>query len=133
MAYGLPVERRNGPRLVGDEMRREFPLCLLTDSVGMARQAAYEMGMDVCPVLDEEGVVLGLCTRASLHAHPSINVELVMDPGPTTVRPSMPVAKAFKLMERDKIPLLLVTTPEGKLLGFFNHRGGAEAAVGSAP
>lgn len=133
MAYGLPVERpEDGPRLVGDEMRREFPMCLLTDSVGMARQAAYEMGVDLCPILNEEGVVLGLCTRAALHAHPSIRVELVMEPGPITVRPSLRVEKALKLLERDSSPVLLVTSPEGKLLGFFKPRNG-EAARGIAP
>lgn len=121
MAFGLPTVRgRHSPPLVGDAVDRYVPRCRPEEPVGAARDAAYNRGMDICPVVNAEGVVLGLCTRVSLHAHPSIVVELVMEPGPLTVRPSMPVADAMKIIEGKKMHTLLVTTPDGKLLGSFN-------------
>lgn len=118
MAYGLPVERGpDAPPMVIDFMVRDVPRCHPENPVGAARDAAYEMGIDVCPVVNEEDVLLGLCTRNSLHAHPSIAVELVMEPGPVTVRPGMPIEEALRILERKKSRPLLVTTPDGKLIG----------------
>ena len=122
IAYGLPIERgRDAPAMVGDVMARELPRCGPHDLVGAARDAAYEMGMDICPVVNEQGIVLGLCTRSSLHAHPSIEVEHVMEAGPLTVRPSMAIEQALHRLERKKGRPLLVTTPDGTLIGYFDR------------
>jgi CBS domain-containing protein len=127
MAYGLPVERGpDAPQMVGELMVRDVPRCHPESPVGAARDAAYEMGMDVCPVVNEEGVLLGLCTRSSLHAHPSIAVELVMEPGPVTVRPNVPIEEALRILERRKGRPLLVTTPDGKLIGCLDPSAAAE-------
>jgi CBS domain-containing protein len=104
----------------------DVPRCHPESPVGAARDAAYEMGMDVCPVVNEEGVLLGLCTRSSLHAHPSIAVELVMEPGPVTVRPNVPIEEALRILERRKGRPLLVTTPDGKLIGCLDPSAAAE-------
>jgi len=131
MAYGLPVERGPGmPPIIGDFLEREVPCCRQGELIGDARQAAYEMGLDMCPVVTDGGILIGLCTRNSLHAHPSICVDLVMEPGPLTARPSMPVHEALEIIERQKIRSLLVTTPDGKLIGQFNRRAAARANRG---
>ncbi|HEX2385566.1 MAG TPA: CBS domain-containing protein [Candidatus Binatia bacterium] len=130
MAYGLPVERGpNMPPVVGDLINRDVPRCHAGDSVYAARQAAYEMGVDFCPVVNNEGVLLGLCTRNTLHAHPAITVDLVMEPGPITARPSLPVKEALGILERKKTRTLIVTTPDGKLIGCFDRR----AAIAAKP
>jgi len=132
MAYGLPIVRGDHlPPLVGDALDRDVPRCRPEEPVGAARDAAYNRGMDVCPVVNAEGVVLGLCARVSLHAHPSIAVELVMEPGPLTVRPSMPVTDARKIIACKKMRSLLVTTPDGKLIGVFNSKSAAHAGDGA--
>ncbi len=132
MAFDLPIVRgRDLPQLVCDVVERDVPHCRPQDPVGVARNAAYDRGMDICPVIDSEGILLGLCTRISLHAHPSVAVELVMEPGPTTVRPSMPVKDAVKILERKKEHSLLVTTPDGKLIGSLNDRAVASARDGA--
>jgi CBS domain-containing protein len=132
MAFGLPIVRgADLPPLVGDAVDRDVPRCRPEPPIGSARDAAYDRGMDICPVVNGEGVVLGLCTRVSLHAHPSIAVELVMEPGPLTVRPSMLVADAMRIIERRKVHSLLVTTPDGKLFGTFNGKTAACAADGA--
>jgi CBS domain-containing protein len=131
MAYGLPVERGQAmPPVIGDLVNRDVPRCHVGDSIDAARQAAYEMGMDVCPVVNLEGVLVGLCTRNTLHAHPSIAIDLVMDPGPITARPSMPVKDALDILERKKTRTLIVTTPDGKLIGCFDRRAAMAAARG---
>jgi CBS domain-containing protein len=131
MAYGLPVERGpTMPAVVGDVMNRDMPRCRAGNLSGAARQAAYEMGMDICPVVNDEGVVVGLCTRNTLHAHPSIAVDLVMESGPTTARPSMPVKDALDILEREKTHSLIVTTPDGKLIGCFDRRAANAATHG---
>ena len=126
IAYGLPVERGlHMPPMVGDFVIRDVPRCHPDDLIGAARDAAYDMGVDVCPVVDAENILLGLCTRTSLHAHPSIAVHLVMEPGPVTVRPSLSVEEGLQKLERKKNPFLLVTTPDGRLIGYFNHKAAA--------
>lgn len=128
MAFDLPVVRgRDLPQLVTDVVERDVPHCRPEDPVGAARDAAYGRGMDVCPVVNADGILLGMCTRVSLHAHPSIAVELVMEPGPTTVRPSMPLKDAVKILERKKLQSLMVTTPDGKLIGCLNDGAAASA------
>jgi len=132
MAYGLPVERGSTmPPVVGDLINRDVPRCRAGDSIEAARQAAYEMGMDICPVVNDQGVLVGLCTRNTLHAHPSIGVDIVMEPGPVTARPSMPVNEALDILERKKTRTLIVTTPDGKLLGCFDRRAAIEATRGN--
>ena len=132
MAFGLPIVRGEDlPPLVGDAVDRDVPRCRPEQPIGSARDAAYDRGIDICPVVNAEGVVLGLCTRVSLHAHPSVPVELVMEPGPLTVRPSMPVADAMKILERRKMHFLLVTMPDGKLIGAFNGKTSACAVDGA--
>jgi len=131
LAYGLPVER--GPKMspmVGDLINRDVPRCRAGDSIEAARQAAYEMGMDICPVVNDDGVLVGLCTRNTLHAHPSITVDMVMEPGPITARPSMAVKEALDIMERKKSRTLIVTNPDGKLLGCFDRRAAISATRG---
>src|SRR5689334_3348283 len=131
MAYGLPVERGQAmPPVVGELVNRDVPRCRVGDSIDAARQAAYEMGMDVCPVVDGDGVLVGLCTRNTLHAHPSIAVDLVMEPGPITARPSMPVKDALDILDRKKTRTLIVTTPDGKLIGCFDRRAATAATYG---
>lgn len=133
MAYGLPVERGpNMPPVVGDLINRDVPRCRAGDSIDAARQAAYEMGMDFCPVVNDEGVLLGVCTRNTLHAHPSIAVDLVMEPGPITARPSMPVKDALDILERKKTRTLIVTTPDGNLIGCFDRRAAIAVNHGEA-
>jgi len=122
LSYGLPAERGSDTRLAGDFVDRGVPRCRFTSLVGDAKQAAYEMGLDACAVVNAEGIVLGLCGREALHADPKQSVGQVMDPGPTTIRPSATVESALKLLHEGNLRVLLVTTPDGRLLGCFDRR-----------
>ncbi len=122
LAYWLPVERSREFRLVGDFVEREMPRCRIDDPVGEAKLKAYELGMDICAVVNDEDVVLGACTREALHAMPRRKVEEVMEPAPRTIRPSKPVGAALELLEKMPARSILVTTPDGRLMGCFSRR-----------
>jgi CBS domain-containing protein len=122
LAYGLPAERAEEIRLVGDFIEPEVPRCRLDDPVGEAKLSAYELGMDICAVVNAEGVVLGACSREALHGPVHVKIEEVMEPGPPTIRPSMAVEKALESLDRRKARSILVTNPDGKLMGCFSRR-----------
>lgn len=50
---------------------------------------------------------------------PTASAEQLMDGGPTTVRPSDPLEKAERLLEKSDRGTVLVTDSDGKLLGAF--------------
>ncbi|MBI4524006.1 MAG: CBS domain-containing protein [Deltaproteobacteria bacterium] len=120
----MRIERQNRePELVGDRIERPVPTCRLTETVGAVKQRASETGIELCPVVNEAGVVLGLCARTSLHARPMTPVEEVMKSGPMTIRPSMTVEAAVQMLDQYDKETILVTSSDGKLIGLFRrHR-----------
>jgi hypothetical protein len=74
-----------------------------------------EAGWDTCVVANEQGVVLGRLRRKELDSQPESVVEDVMQIGPSTIRPNDSLEQ---LRERlAKVGSLIVTTPDGVLLG----------------
>jgi CBS domain-containing protein len=47
-------------------------------------------------------------------------VERVMEPGPSTVRPKEPAEGLLERMRKKKVPAVIVTTKNGRLLGAGN-------------
>ena len=77
---------------------------------------SYRYGF--CVVVNDRRIVLGRLRRSTLAgADPDAPVEQVMEPGPSTVRPSM---DARQLVERN-LGAAIVTTPEGVLVGIFDR------------
>jgi Mg/Co/Ni transporter MgtE len=88
-------------------------------------------GWDICVVVNERKVVLGVVRSKALAADPDGKVEAVMNPGPATYRPNVPVGDLLKVMrDRDLHGNSLVTTPGGVLLGTVS-RDQAERSVAS--
>ena len=122
LAYGLPVEKKpQGVAMVIDHMQKEFPVARLSDPVGDIRLRLEQAGFAICPVLDNEGIVLGAIDRAAVSADPATPAAAVMDPGPATVRPSISLDSAVKQLARQKADEMLVTSSNGKLIGFFRR------------
>jgi CBS domain-containing protein len=67
-------------------------------------------------------VVLGLLADEELRAAPDAVAEDSMRPGPTTVRAHEPLAPLLERMEKRPAGVILVTTPEGILLGVLRPR-----------
>ncbi len=132
MAWGLPREGRSASvPTVGEVTRRDVPTCSLTDTVGDARDRTRAAGSDLCAVVTGDGVVLGLLRGEQLDSDPGATVERVMRLGPTTYHLGAKAPEAAERMRERGVRALLVTTPDGALVGVL-RREDAERAAGEA-
>ena len=131
-ANGLPKEGTLASiPTIGEVARRDVPTCGLRDKVGDARDPAQKAGWDRCVVVNEERVVLGVLREAEWSTHPGSTVETVMRNGPGTFRPHEPVGKLAERMRQRGASSILVTTPDGRLIGLL-YRKDAERLAGTA-
>jgi CBS domain-containing protein len=68
-------------------------------------------------VVNEEGIVLGRVGPAELRGRGDAVVESVMQPGPSTVRGHEPLDALIDRMTKANVTEMIVSTPEGRLLG----------------
>lgn len=129
LAYDLPSEGRdvNTPR-VGQIVRRDVPTCAMGDHLGGVRKRIRVVGWDECLVVNEQHVVLGRLRGAALEAPAETIAEAVMEPGPTTTRPDEPLTKLVPRLQDKHVERIIVTTPDGRLVGIA-ERGSAERAL----
>lgn len=113
MAYGLPVEGTDGPFL-GDQVVA-VASCGADATVGDARGLLDGMDPDaVVVVLAADGLAVGEVGRDTIAGQDDGDLLLdVMDPVPTTVRPSVTVASLAEAGGGRR----LITTSDGRLLG----------------
>src|SRR5690242_14299462 len=91
-ASGLPREgQQSSIPHAGDVVDRTVPTCKPTDAVGQVRDRVRTTSSDVCVAVNDQHVVLGLLRARALSADADTPVETVMDPGPSTFRPSVTV------------------------------------------
>ena len=108
MAYGLPVEGADGPFL-GDELV-EAVTCDVGATVGDVRRLLGDSPVIVLA----GGLAVGEVDADTLEGHgEDVKLLDVMDPVPTTVRPSVTVAAASESGGGRQ----LVTTSDGRLVG----------------
>lgn len=87
--------------------------------MGDLRERVRAGGWDLCVVIDQERVVLGLVLADALSADPATPVEEVMDAGPVTFRPNLPTGELPHYLTKHRIPHALVTTSDGLLIGLL--------------
>jgi CBS domain-containing protein len=100
-------------------MQDEVPTCRLDESVGQAGARAEERGYAVSAVVNENGIVLGVIGKRDWNTDPTASVEQLMDPAPTTLRPSDPLEKAKQMLSESDRGAVFVTDSDGRLLGVF--------------
>jgi CBS domain-containing protein len=128
LAWGLPREGRTAQvPTVGEVARRDVPTSGLADRVADAKARAQAAGHDACVVVNERRVVLGLLRREELDADPDAVAEQVMRAGPTTYRPNVPAGEAAERMRARRVDALLVTTPDGVLVGLLRREDAGRA------
>lgn len=122
-AYGLPIEgaRASIPR-AGDVARRDVPTCQLTERIGDVQMRIRALGWDQCIVVGPDNVVLGRVRHRQLGQAPELPVEEVMEPGPTTIRPDTILADLVARMQARRVGTIIVTNPDGQLLGVVLRR-----------
>ncbi len=101
-------------------MDTEVPTCRLTDRIGEVRERVRAAGRDLCVVVNDQQVVLGLLRKKELDGGDDITAEQVMRPGPGTFRPNLTLEEMLNFMRDKGIKTnSLITTPEGRLLGII--------------
>jgi Mg/Co/Ni transporter MgtE len=131
-ANGLPREGRSADiPWAGDLARDDAPTCAPDERVGDVRERVVATGYDICVVVNEHRVVLGVLRGNALIKAPDARVADVMELGPNTLRPNRPVEELLASRPNQGIKSWIVTTSHGVLLGLL-ARADAERAVEKA-
>ena len=118
IAVGLPTDRAEQPsRRVLDAVRREVPTCAPDAPAGPALQQARAQGWDRCVVIAGHRIVVGMLRAGRISAGEQTPAAEVMQPGPATVRAHEDLDATRQRMNERHVAHLLVTTPDGTLLG----------------
>lgn len=126
-AYALRMEGEFAdiPK-AADVVRRDVPTCVLTERVGEVYQRCQTAGWKVCIVVNESRIVLGRLRREVWEADPETPVEEVMEEGPTTFRPDHFLEPLVKRMRDKNAGSVIVTNPDGVLLGILYRKDAEE-------
>jgi len=124
IAHGLPVEGEGPHYAVAGEVsdRAAVLTCRVGDPVGDLSAALDSVPHDYCVVLNDQEIVLGRMRKRNVAGSPDDAVELVMDPGPTTLRPKEPAKPLLERMRAKKVPTAIVTTKDGRLVGAVTQK-----------
>ncbi len=118
MAAGLPTVRADTTeRRAFDAADPHPPTCAPNMSVATAARLAADTGSRSVIVVNERGIVLGRVGEREFATQAGVVVEEVMAPGPATVRAHEPLGPLVERMRARRVSEIVVTTPEGRLLG----------------
>ena len=132
LATGLPTQGAKATTLrAGAVARADVPTCAPDERVDAVARRMRQAGWDHCIVVNAERVVVGRLRREALDAGPDVLVEQVMEEGPTTIRASEELTGLVKRMRDRKVRSIVVTNPDGRLLGVL-QRDHAEHALANA-
>ena len=105
---------------MGDVVDTTVPTCGLTDRVGDVREGIKGDEREICVVVNEVQIVLGVLRKKALAADPSATAEQVMHEGPSTFRANLTLEEMLKFMrDHDLKGQSLITAPDGRLLGII--------------
>lgn len=113
----------------GGLARRDVLACQLRDG---AEEVAAQMRLEnqeVAIVVHGKNVVMGRVRIDQLDSNDEGPVELVMESGPSTFRPNVPLAEMLEYMDQRDMESALITTNHGVLVGIL-HRSDAEKLLG---
>jgi Mg/Co/Ni transporter MgtE len=131
LARGLPREGEKADDLRAfDLLVDDVVTCGLDEQVGAVRDQVAASRYGFAFVVSPGRVLLGRLRRAALEGDPELTAEAVMEPGPSTIRPSAELEPLAERMRKRDLTTLPATTPEGELLGVV-RRADLEAKLGS--
>lgn len=124
-AAGLPIEGTDvrGP-IVADATDHNPPTTTVDATVGQARVVAA--GDSQVIVVNDGGVVVGAMRKESWDHPDDASVEDAMRPGPATDRPGSQLAPLVERMEAKQVESVIVSDPEGRLIGVMRLDAGRD-------
>jgi CBS domain-containing protein len=129
ISFGLPTEGKKAKVLrVANVMRTDIPTCALIERIGDVRTATQAAGWEVCAVVNDERIVLGILYGDAWNASAESLVEDVMSNGPPTTRPNTFIDEMVERMRRRNTPGILITSSDGALMGYL-WKSDAETAL----
>ena len=117
LAAGLPTEGEGRRERRAIDAVEEPLTCPPTATVADATERARAAGAANVLVVNPEGILLGRFRLEGEGANAAETVEAVMEPGPVTVRANEPLDPLLERMAKRGVTEMVVTTPEGHLLG----------------
>ncbi|UQA90662.1 rhodanese-like domain-containing protein [Streptomyces halobius] len=123
LAAGLPRHgRATKVRRAGDIADPGVPTCDIDASPrDVAEQSAAHTG-GFFVVLDEQRVVHGTLSADADELRDKRTIAQAMRPGPATVRANEPLEPLVERMKQKGVDAILVTAPEGQLLGLLTRQ-----------
>jgi CBS domain-containing protein len=119
IVHGLPTEG-TGPHhaVVGEVADRDAVIaCPAGTAVEETAGQLESVPHDYCVVVNDRDIVLGRMRKKNVAGQAGVSVEEVMEPGPSTVRPSEPAKGLLERMKKRGVPAVIVTTAKGRLVG----------------
>jgi CBS domain-containing protein len=117
MAHGLRIEGTQAGHPTALTLLRNDPAtCALDDSIDEVARRIDASPYGFALALSPNRVVLGRVRRSRL-PDGGASVEAVMEPGPSMIRPHTPIEDLAARLARSDVRTLIVTDPEGRLLG----------------
>src|SRR5262245_53905301 len=120
IASGWPTEGPGPaqPRVLS-AMDPNVPICHLAEEVGTIRGRLGD-GPTFCVVVNDRRIVAGRLEHLErIDLKDRRPASEIMRAGPATIRPSEDLSAVRQRMRERRVPQLLVTTPDGELLGLI--------------
>jgi CBS domain-containing protein len=116
-SYGLPLEGdADSSTRASSVTSMEVPTCRLDELVPDIA-ARLPAGWDICVVINDARIVLGLLGRRALGSNQQRTAEDAMTAGPSTIRPSARLEAVAARMHEQNLTRMIVTRSDGTLLG----------------
>lgn len=129
LARGLPWEgTRKSATYVVDLAQPDVPTCRLSDPVDEVNDRVHAAGWNLCVVVNDKNIVMGVLEDENLDADSSTLARSVMACAPRTYRPQASIERAVNYMQKYERDHVLVSTGDGELMGLV-WRTDAESAL----
>jgi len=119
LAAGFETEGTQAKKTrVKQMISKDVPTCGLRERMENVK-IRRRPNQDLCVVISERNIVLGVIQGESWNADPQAKVLDVMQPGPKTFRPDHDPEEAMKALRNAELETGIVTTSDGELLGII--------------
>jgi CBS domain-containing protein len=127
LAAALPVEgSAAGEATIARVMRRDVPRFGLHDRAGDILESLTAGGLEWAAIVNEAGILLGRVRARDVRDAAALASD-ILEEGPGTYRPDVPLDELLARMLDRGFELAFVTDPDGRLLGLVSRRDIAKA------